>query len=169
VSIEESSPSSDPSTHFIDDGRQHSDAEYLIQFLRTRDLPCPACGYDLRQLQSVICPECGQHLRLTVGLADYRIGAWVACILGCSFPAALGCIVIAISLMNLDDVMRDIGRMPWQVMLLVCYCFVMLAAIVLLLVRRRSYLLMSRERQILFGILPWASMVVVAVILYVGS
>ena len=41
--------------------------ELLLQFLEGRRVPCPRCGYDLRDLTRPVCPECGEELTLTVG------------------------------------------------------------------------------------------------------
>ncbi len=38
--------------------------DQLRDFLAGRDVPCPACGYNLRGLAAPVCPECG--LTLTV-------------------------------------------------------------------------------------------------------
>lgn len=55
------------------------EGDELRAYLMDRDLPCPGCGYNLRGLPGRVCPECRQELRLTVGLAEPRIGALVAC------------------------------------------------------------------------------------------
>jgi hypothetical protein len=34
-------------------------AALLREYLATRDIPCEACGYNLRGAQDVFCPECG--------------------------------------------------------------------------------------------------------------
>ncbi|MCZ6835812.1 MAG: hypothetical protein O7G85_08565 [Planctomycetota bacterium] len=36
----------------------------LHQFLADQDAPCPACGYNLRNLAKDNCPECGQAIKL---------------------------------------------------------------------------------------------------------
>ena len=34
----------------------------LLQFVRERDVECPGCGYNVRNLASDRCPECGEQL-----------------------------------------------------------------------------------------------------------
>jgi hypothetical protein len=46
----------------------------LLDFLRDRDVPCPLCGYNLRDLSACTCPECRETLALTVGLRKLRFG-----------------------------------------------------------------------------------------------
>ena len=55
----------------------HTDDAALIEFLEDRDVVCPLCGYNLRGLTSSRCPECGRGLRLSVGLAEPHLAAWI--------------------------------------------------------------------------------------------
>lgn len=41
-----------------------NESEYLAGYLKGRDCPCPACGYNLRDLRSLTCPECAAPLTL---------------------------------------------------------------------------------------------------------
>ena len=50
----------------------------LREFLDARDVPCPACGYNLRALRAETCPECGQALELRVNLVEPRMRLWIA-------------------------------------------------------------------------------------------
>lgn len=43
--------------------------EPLRTFLAGRDVPCPVCGYNLRDLEQERCPECGTHVDLGVIVA----------------------------------------------------------------------------------------------------
>ncbi len=38
----------------------------LREYLATRDIPCPGCGYNLRGVQDPVCPECGGEVELSV-------------------------------------------------------------------------------------------------------
>ena len=49
----------------------------LVRFLADRDVPCPLCGYNLRGLTMPRCPECGRELRLSIGLTEPYLRAWV--------------------------------------------------------------------------------------------
>ncbi|MFG0305163.1 MAG: hypothetical protein ACF8Q5_02975 [Phycisphaerales bacterium JB040] len=53
------------------------DREILARYLATRDVACPACGYDLRELVSPRCPECGAELELRLTLARPRQGVYI--------------------------------------------------------------------------------------------
>jgi len=53
------------------------EAADLVHYLATRDAACPLCGYNLRCLTRPQCPECGRELRLTVGLTEPYLRAWI--------------------------------------------------------------------------------------------
>jgi hypothetical protein len=59
----------------------------LIEFLADRDVACPLCQYNLRGLRSSRCPECGRELRLTVGLTEPPLKAWIV-VAACTWLAA---------------------------------------------------------------------------------
>ncbi|MDX2146256.1 MAG: hypothetical protein SFZ23_01940 [Planctomycetota bacterium] len=53
----------------------------LVEFLASRDVPCPSCGYNLRGLVATVCPECNQELQIRVGLRDPRLGVWITAVI----------------------------------------------------------------------------------------
>ncbi len=59
-----------------------NDAEFLRSYLESRGVPCPGCGYDLRGLTGDHCPECNQPLVLAVRLAEPKMAAWLAGLVG---------------------------------------------------------------------------------------
>lgn len=65
-------------------------ARRLIEHLRERDIACPLCSYNLRNLASPICPECGQPLELRVGATNLRLGAWITCVASTVFTIGIG-------------------------------------------------------------------------------
>ncbi|HEV7299501.1 MAG TPA: hypothetical protein VGN72_09075 [Tepidisphaeraceae bacterium] len=138
------------------------DGEALVQYLQTRDVPCPGCGYNLRQLQSVMCPECGQQLKLSVGLVDQRLGWWITCLLGCCIPATFGAFTLIFVAPDVPT--RELARIPWQILLLWTYLIAMIPTVFILIVRRRTYQRMPHDRQIVLGAAPW--FVLVATVLF---
>jgi hypothetical protein len=63
---------------------------HLRTFLAARDVSCPACGYNLRDLQTDRCPECGDQLLLRIGLVEPRQGALIAGLVGLAAGLGLG-------------------------------------------------------------------------------
>ena len=59
----------------------------LLQFLRGRDVPCPSCGYNLRDLTGDRCPECGQEITLRIQLAEPKLAAMLTGLIGLSTGA----------------------------------------------------------------------------------
>jgi hypothetical protein len=51
-----------------------TDLELLNTYCRDRDVPCPSCGYNLRNTTSPTCPECGLSVSLGVTNAVPRVG-----------------------------------------------------------------------------------------------
>src|SRR5205823_14867222 len=54
------------------------DAAMLKQYLGSRDVPCPHCNYNLRNLTSNVCPECGEEVTLRVQSLEPRQAAPIA-------------------------------------------------------------------------------------------
>ena len=65
------------------------DHELLRQFLRGRDVTCPGCRYNLRDLTGDRCPECGQEVVLQLRLAEPRQAALLTGLVGLSAGAGL--------------------------------------------------------------------------------
>lgn len=76
----------------------------LADFLTERDVPCPACGYNLRGLASGNCPECRQPLVLSVALAEPPLVPFVVSALGLAAAgAAAATLAIVIFVVSVFD------------------------------------------------------------------
>lgn len=56
----------------------------LREFVSGRDVLCPMCGYSLRDLLTGRCPECGEELCLRINLAEPKMRAYIAGLVGLS-------------------------------------------------------------------------------------
>ena len=63
--------------------------ELLRRFLHGRDVTCPGCRYNLRDLTGYHCPECGQEIVLQLRLAEPRQAALLTGLVGLSAGAGL--------------------------------------------------------------------------------
>jgi hypothetical protein len=72
MAILESHPASAPPTAPHD--RDH--VAMLLAFVRDRDVNCPRCDYNLRNLTQPVCPECREALALKVGVQRIVL-AWL--------------------------------------------------------------------------------------------
>ena len=66
----------------------------LIAFLAGRDVLCPQCDYNLRDLRVARCPECGEPLVLRVNLAEPKQGLLIAGLVSLSAGAGLSGLLI---------------------------------------------------------------------------
>jgi hypothetical protein len=67
-----------------------TDDQILIDWLRDRDVFCPLCNYNVRNLTSPRCPECGNKLRITIAIVDPYLKAWIALMVGVCAGAGIG-------------------------------------------------------------------------------
>ncbi len=65
--------------------RKQDNVARLLDFLRGRDMHCPQCGYNLRDLTRPLCPECRQELLLTVGVTRPRFLWFLLAVTPCTF------------------------------------------------------------------------------------
>jgi hypothetical protein len=56
--------------------------ELLKKFLSGRDIECPRCAYNLRDLPGDRCPECGDRLALSVNTVEPRLTALITGLAG---------------------------------------------------------------------------------------
>jgi hypothetical protein len=56
--------------------------DMLHTYLAARDVECPGCSYNLRDLTGTRCPECNQELVLRVGLAEPHLRAYLGAMCG---------------------------------------------------------------------------------------
>jgi len=68
----------------------------LIDFLSSRDVPCPNCGYNLRGLQSEHCPECGLQLSLRVNLTEPKLVGFIMGLIGLCLSAGFSSLLLLI-------------------------------------------------------------------------
>ena len=59
-------------------------AQFLCEWLRNRDVACPRCAYNLRNLTSDRCPECGERIELQVGLVEPKLAPYITLLVACS-------------------------------------------------------------------------------------
>jgi hypothetical protein len=68
--------------------------ELLARFLGDRDVECPGCGYNLRDLTGERCPECGQDIVLHLQLAEPRQAALLTGLIGLSAGVGLNGLLV---------------------------------------------------------------------------
>ncbi len=134
----------------------------LLEFLRDRDVSCPRCGYNLRNLSRPQCPECLEDLALTVGFERPPIGWLLATITPCTFSG------IAAALLLIPIIVGPLmggGPAPWFV--LVTNAFGWLSGLFALLLarHRHAFLRMPRQTQVIWAVATWAVHVAAFIVL----
>ncbi len=80
----------------LDDASVSSDDRLLLEFIHDRDTECPLCRYNLRGLTVPRCPECGKAIKLSVGLAEPFLIAWVAAFSASAPSAGVGLLFLTL-------------------------------------------------------------------------
>jgi hypothetical protein len=70
----------------------------LLEFLRQRDVACPNCGYNLRNLTRAECPECREALHLRVERPRPGFGLFVIALAPSIFSGICGVMLLAMLL-----------------------------------------------------------------------
>ena len=75
---------------------------HLLAWVKGRDVPCPVCGYNLRDLTRPVCPECRHDVHLTVGVLHPRLGWLFVALTPSMFSAvAAGLLLVPMTMMLL--------------------------------------------------------------------
>jgi hypothetical protein len=119
----------------------------LLEFVRERDVPCPACGYNLRNLTWPVCPECREPLSLNVTHELPPIGLFVATIGPSFFSALLAIVLITLTLM--------FGGPPSEVILAMVFGVFNAVLIPVIFALRRRFVRSRRRVQVAWAGLNW--------------
>jgi predicted RNA-binding Zn-ribbon protein involved in translation (DUF1610 family) len=128
--------------------------DLLLAFLKDRDVTCPLCQYNLRNLTIFTCPECGKRIELAVKARDVAVQSWATLSVVLSLAAGVGIIflymVIRRGLPNRGDVNP-----------ILIYTFIgMIPLAIAALVARQKILRMSRDAQFYLAALAVGSVAV---------
>lgn len=131
---------------------QQSEPVLLKEFLATRDIACPVCGYNLRGIASNKCPECGRSLELRIVSGDLRVTAWVVALLSAALPLGASAVF---SILGLFVSIQTRFKFPHNTRLVVIFvllCAVYSTTLVLVLRGRRRIWKLSQPRQWRFAL-----------------
>lgn len=133
----------------------------LLEFVQGRNVECPRCGYNLRDLTKPVCPECREELTLSVGLVKARFGWFVMALIPGVFSGICACfLAIPINLMPL------LGQqsVPIEIVLLDGFGWLSGFFAVGLFLARHRFLQIGRTGQIVWALVLWAIHLLVFVI-----
>jgi len=130
------------------------DAE-VIAFLRDRSVPCPRCGYDLRDIPTAKCPECGEPLVLKIGSPRARFG-WLVLAMapGCFSGVAALFVMVPVFVTFWQRLPPGRGA-PWPVMVADAFGFLSAASVALMYRHRHRFMSWTARRQRVFAGTVW--------------
>ena len=138
---------------------------HLLEYLRGRDVLCPLCGYDLRDLTEPRCPECRQDLALTVGVTRLRFGWLIVTII----PSMFSGIAAGLLLIPILGMLVIVGELvPWPVVAAETFGWLSTIAALLLFHKRYLFLRQPRAAQRNWGVGAWV-LHVGAFLVFVGA
>ena len=124
----------------------------LLQFVHNRDVHCPRCDYNLRNLTQPYCPECREELRLAVGSTRPRIGLLIAALAPGIFS---GICAFFMGGMLVIMTLSPRGRVIWQPVVLDAFGWLSAIIAIALFVRRYKFLKQSVEVQATLTAVIW--------------
>ncbi len=139
------------------------DVARLLSFLDDRDVDCPLCGYNLRDLTRPQCPECRQELLLTVGVTRPKFLWFLLAVAPCTFSGiAAGLLLIPMIIQPLS------GGGPPQPPIFVLEALGWLSALGgLVLVRYRfAFLRQTSKRQRICAAAVWGAHVLAFLVFF---
>ena|ERR1051325_4445217 len=130
-----------------------SEETHLLAWLENRDIKCPVCDYNLRDLQKPVCPECSAPLALAVASPNLSPGHWIAAIvfvaLGAGFDGVVSVILTIAVIMDGPNTPAErvrAGVMLGSFLILTCLC----VSVILWIYRsRRRWNFWPRKRRVL--------------------
>ena len=121
---------------------ERKDEQLLVEYLSTRDVACPLCTYNLRGLTTPRCPECGRELKLSIGLTEPFMKAWVTLVAAICAATGVGLMLICLVLpFGWPPRINILGSAA------MIYFFVSPVLLWPVLARRRAFLRMARGLQ----------------------
>ncbi len=127
-------------------------ARLLSMFLRGRDVSCPLCGYNLRDLTQQQCPECRHELMLTVGVIKPRFLWFLLAMTPCTFAGiAAGLTLIPMIVQGLAGA----GPPPAVIVTLVLLGLVSALGGLMLIRHRFEFLRQEPRRQRRLAVAVW--------------
>ena len=124
--------------------------DLLLEFVHERDVACPRCGYNLRNLSRPVCPECEEPLRLHVTAYKPNL-LWLLLTLA---PGAF-CAIAFLIFLFVAIVIESPPPYP-EVILTVSFIFLSGLFAVLLAVFARKFIRLSASAQALWMLIVWS-------------
>lgn len=133
--------------------RDAREVDLLLSFLHERDVRCPRCEYNLRNLTQPVCPECREELALTVGVHQTRFGLLVLTLVPGAF-SGIAAVLLLLMMITVTLGSRG-GFVPWPIIAADAFGWLSGFVAIMLFLRRKQFLAQARERQIAWAAVTW--------------
>ena len=154
-------PRSSPNEWTVTPGRDPTEdraSAMLVTFLRERDVPCPCCGYNVRNLTKPVCPECEEPLVLKVGGRTYPVRWLLAAVAPGIFTGVTSGIMAVMFLIALiAGSVRPPSpfSVPLDVILTGSFFLVSAAVAGAIIIWNRRFVRQPQPRQVMWAVLLW--------------
>ena len=138
--------------------------DLLLTYLSGRDVECPRCGYNLRNLEKPVCPECREELSLAVGF-DKPHFLWLVATVTPGFFSGICAAMLMIPIVGATLIGFP---QPWPFYAAEAFGLTSVLAAFLLLRFRYAFLGQAPARQRQWAVVAWA-MHVGAFVLFVAA
>ena len=124
----------------------------LLEFLRDRDVNCPGCGYNLRDLTQPQCPECEQSVTLCVSVPPSPVLPLVVTVAPGIFSGIMTILLCFFAVIG----GAPIGQMPWFVWLLLGFGAASGVTALFVSVKARAFVRQPIHRQFTWAAVAWS-------------
>lgn len=135
--------------------RRGTPEEEVVSFLAGRSVPCPRCGYNLRDIQAAKCPECGEPLVLKIGSPRARFGWLVLAMAPGCFSGVAALFVLFPIALTLQRGFPPGQGVPWPVMAADVFGFFSGIMVSVMYRHRQRILSWPTRRQAIFTAAIW--------------
>jgi hypothetical protein len=146
--------------------RDPEEVELLLQFVRERDVHCPRCDYNLRNLTQPVCPECREPLHLAVGLGRPKFG-WLIAAIAPGIFSGIAALFLSVPI-TLSAVLGS-GGPPWPIFVVDGFGWLSGFFALGLFVTRFRFLRQPFGKQVTFAVIIWSVHVAAFIMLLVAS
>ena len=140
----------------------------LLDFVRERDVECPLCGYNLRDLTRPTCPECEHPLELRVGVQQLRLMPFVMAIVPGIFSGFCAIFIAGIFVVNIIMNNGQPVGIPWPMVLLDVFGWLSGFIAIGLILARHRFLARPAETQRGIAITVWTIHIMAFLVLLIA-
>ncbi len=139
----------------------------LLDFVHGRDVACPQCGYNLRNLTTTTCPECKQALKMQVGVQRPPLLPFVLAIAPGIFGGLCAAVLVVMFSANFIANGGRLVGFPWQIALLDGFGWLSGLCTIGLVVGRHRFLAAPVPRQRAIAAAIWIGNILAVVLVLV--